>query len=1062
MPRSNGADDDSLRAGLSRRDFLELSALLGGAALLGCSSSHGATASPPADGGTTDAGATSEVPFGIWQQLQTAVRASPDHLAQVAAALVQKKDPTALFEFVRDQIQTCPPPTHAGMTTSMRWGPTATLRGGVGTPREKAELLAGLYQQAGLTASVVVGSSSSATDVTQAVFAPLAPRTFAPAIDDVTLAQLTQQMMQTSTARALAPIDADDSERQALLAVVKPLLPASASAALNGTPPVSSSLGVGTMPLVAVTVNGAVSYANPLLPNAVFGMSYVDSPAAAPVADPLPPVVVELLVSSTATPSVRMSVAKATYTADQVVGKQVSVGFVPSVASEDALAALQISDLNTFRAVIALRGPTLDDDTFVKNLVVGADVTLRGDVVTTAADGTVSLNGQPVVGQGASTDPANVAKVAKLAVTNVNAAAFPTIRVQVTATDAAGAIVTGLPAAAFGVKEQGVPVGFVETDSPMAKPLVALIVDVDGPLGNGDDPLALAKQITAQVVAAGGSVVVIYGGSASAPLTDPTAVVAALKDADDDDCWPDVAAAAATNAALVVFVSDFTGFAGVDPATYQTTAYAGPPVLAVGVPTDAGNLDVPAEVPALVAATGGMSLPGAGITDTLAAISAALTARSTLGAYTLTYTAPVAGPAMRTVTVATSDGKSTAMGTYTAPAISAAAIAQGLAGIHLAVTVGTSTVTRTLAGYAGTEPPSATEAITPANLEEVRGAVFGGTILSFEGAAPTLSAQLDDLLTSKLAARPLWDAVKSGDVTAIRAARGVTRYYVPPELALLQAPIPGDTTSLTYQSALRVVACTEHVQLGMGRVRKLDVLSFDGWLTFAADAPTSFALTLQRSARAAVVEAHALGGTAVTAASLLAGVKLQFFDAVNVFAGELATIPAAEQQTAADTLNEYKNDYKLIPAQGSLTAFWAVNASTGTLVGVLADGSGGASSPSACGDLSNASDALDALGLLGDLGPYSALGKAVAAVFAATAIILEGASDPNFTYDPDQLQKDIAGSLACNLASDAVTGALGDASAVANGLNKANTISGLTGGGSLSCPGGLGALGCGG
>jgi len=1068
--------------GLSRRDFLELSVLFGGA-LVGCSSSNSAphpVKHPPLDGGLdsgvaaeagVEAGAdagTVEVPFGIWEKLRDAVRASPDHLTQVAAGLVQKKDPTAIFEFVRDQIQTCPAANNT-IATGQRWGATATLRGGMGTPREKAELLASLYQQAGFTASVMTVFSSSATDVTSTVYTQQVSRTFAPTVDDATLAGWTQQMTVVPGAPLTTTIDPDDSERQAVISAVTALLPASASAILDGVPPVASSLGIGTMPIVAVTVNGKVQYANPLLPTAVFGTSYGENLAAAPAADPLLPVVVELFASSTANPTIRNSIAKASFTADQVVGQQVTVGFLPPVQDPDALAALRISDVHVFRAVVALRSPNTDDATFVKNLVVGSQVTLRGDIVTTATDGTVMLNGQPVIGSGASTDVSNMAKVAKLTVASVNAAAFPTIKVQVTATDSTGAVVTGLPAAAFGVTEQGTPVGFVESGSPMAALSVALIVDVDGPLGNGDDPLSLAKQITTQVAAAGGSVLVIYNGVASAPLTDPAAVLMAFSSVssalpDDDDCWPDVAAAAATNASLVLFISDFTGFVGADPAPYQTTAYSGPPVIAVGVPTDAGDLTIPPDVPALVAATGGQSLPGAGITDTLAALTAAIAARKKLGAYTLTYTAPVAGPATRTVKVSTADGKSSATGTYTVPAIPSASIPAGLAGIYLAVTVGTRTVKRTLAGYASANPPSSNETITQADLDDVHGAMFGGTVLSFEGAAPTLSAQLDDLLTSKLAARPLWEAVKSADVTAIRAARGVTRYYVPPELALLQCVAPAAAAStLTYQSSLRVIACTEHVQLGTGRVRKLDVLSFPGWLTFAADTKTSFSLTLARSARAAVVEAHALGAGAVTAASLLAGVKLQFLDAVNVFAAELSTIPAAEQQAASEILNEYADFYKFIPAQGSLTAFWAVHASTGMILGVLPDGSGGASSPSACSDLSDASNALDALGLLGDLGPYGALGKAVAAIFAATGIILEGISDPNFTYDPDQLQKDIAGALTCNMTQDAASGALGDVSAVASGASTANTVAGIETGHSLGCSAnGLESLGCGG
>jgi hypothetical protein len=1068
---------DSILRDVKRRDFLQLALALGGTAWA-CSTSSSTKGGPPlADAGldaSAEAGALDSVPFGIWQSLRDAVRGSPDHLLQVANKLTANGDPAAIFEFVRDQIVTCPPASHATEVTGIRWGARAALRCGMGTPREKAELLVLLYEQAGLTASVVTSSISTPDDETATIYGQNVQRSFAPTVDQPTLDKWNAQISVAGPPMAQAPIDPDDSQRQAIVQAISALLPASVRATLDGTPPTVESLLIYAIPLVAVQVNGETSYANPLLPTAVFGKPYTSdaAPAAAPAPTPALPVTVELFVSSTANPALRTSVAKATFSADQVVGRQVAVQFLPRVDDPDDLLALRIKDLHAFRPVIALRGPDVDDATFSKNLVVGSDVTLRGDIVATAADGTVTFNGKSVVGTGAATDPSKQSKVATLKVVSVNASGFPSVSVQVSAVDANGKTVTGLPASAFAVAEGGVPVGFVETSSPMQTPSVALIVDVDYPLKNGDLALDLARQLTAQVVAAGGDVTTIYAGLTSGPFTDPAAVVTALGDADDDDCWPDIAAAAGTGAVLTVFVSDLNGFTGVDGTPYQSTVYAGPPIIVVGVPDAGGTVTVPPEATAMVAATGGQSLPGAGIADTLTAVKAFFDARTKAGTYTLTYTAPVTGPAKRTVTVTTANGKQSATGRYTVPVATAGAIPAGLCGVYLDVTVDTRTVTRTLAGYRGGAAPAIDEPLTQADLDEVNGAMFGATILSFEGAAPTLSAWLDDLLTTKLAVQPLWDAANSGDVTAIRAARGATRNYLPPELAVLQCPLPaGEIGSdagasapalLTYQSGLRVVACTEHVQIGKGRIRKLDVLNFPGWLTFSTDAKASFAATVARSARAAVVENHVFGGAAQSAAAILAGQKLQFIDAVGVFGGELTTIPENEQRAAAEILNQYKDFYKLIPAKGSLTAFWAISADTGTVMAVLSDASGGASSPAACDDLSDASSALDALGLLGDLGPYGALGKAVASVFVATAIILDGASDPNFTYDPNALQQGIASSLACNATSDGITGALGDASGAFDAANKANTVSGIAGGASLGCGGGLDALGCGG
>src|SRR5690349_855975 len=82
--------------------------------------------------------------FEAWREAREALQASPDHLPARANALIEAGDPEAIFEFVRDHIATYP--SSAGgfqnAPDAIRWGVRGTLRGGAGSPREKAELLA--------------------------------------------------------------------------------------------------------------------------------------------------------------------------------------------------------------------------------------------------------------------------------------------------------------------------------------------------------------------------------------------------------------------------------------------------------------------------------------------------------------------------------------------------------------------------------------------------------------------------------------------------------------------------------------------------------------------------------------------------------------------------------------------------------------------------------------------------------------------------------------------------------------------------------------------------------
>ncbi|MFO0668989.1 MAG: hypothetical protein U0235_05065 [Polyangiaceae bacterium] len=63
---------------------------------------------------------------------------------------------------MRDAIATAPPPDSISTATGVRWRPRATLRGGIGTPRERAEVLALLLVRAGFTAKVVAGDPDGA------------------------------------------------------------------------------------------------------------------------------------------------------------------------------------------------------------------------------------------------------------------------------------------------------------------------------------------------------------------------------------------------------------------------------------------------------------------------------------------------------------------------------------------------------------------------------------------------------------------------------------------------------------------------------------------------------------------------------------------------------------------------------------------------------------------------------------------------------------------------------------------------------------------------------------
>jgi hypothetical protein len=1014
----------------------------------------------------SDPGVSSDTaPFGIWQRLRTAVRASPDHLSATADRLVAAKDPGAIFEFVRDQIVAYP--SYGSAVSEVRWGVRGTLRGGAGTAREKAELLVALYQRAGFDAKVVVGyvvDTDPDHPPAERAFLRMISREFAPSVDEATLATWKTKMSKVGTVVAQATVDPDDSERSALVASLSALLPPDLAQqiATFGANKTVGGAGLYEIPLVAVTVDEQTRYANPLFAEASFGDSMTnETPADAPAAAPAPDVVVELFVSTTGAPTKRISVAKGTYSADTLAGRQIMVQFAPAT-DVATLSHLRISDIHSFKPVISVRGQDVDPDADPSFVVVGPQVTVRGDIIETAADGSVSVNGRQLFAA-ADVNPDAVKQVAQVSV-EVRPGGFPYVNLVVSALDSAGNAVSGLPASAFALLEGGAAMGFLESATPSDTLRVFLTFDLDDPLGSGEDSQDFARQLTSAVLAAYPSAVIVTGLDGTyVERTDPDAVAAAVLGADSDDTWSDLAIAAAAAPTLVVVVSDFWQFADpTDPSStkraYVAIVAGGPPVVAISI-APVGSPTAP-EVGKLAALTSGVLVPSGGIADSIKAALDLLAKQKAGSTYTLKYKAPIDGPKKRDVQLTIN--QVTGAGSYTAPVTRAEANA--LAGIYLSVSVGDDNVTRVLGGYRGQNPPDSGVPVDQSVLDDVTNALFAVNLLSFEAAAPTLSQYLDDLLSSKLAIQPLWEAVAANDSKKIQASIAGLRTYVPQQLSELQCPLtPATAISSTYENRLRVVLYSHRPQFGVGDQKRVDVLPLGdtsgGWQTIAADAVVCFQDNLARTARAAVVEGHTFP---VSTLSNLAGKPLALFDPDTV--SWSAEVLAA----ASPLLDQYSGWFRFVPDGPKFVGFWAVSKQTGMLLGVLPDGSGGASQSSPCKQLSATGDAFTVLGLLADvagmggLGPLFFLGQQVAAIALLSAAILDDQDGGGSSGDPNAAINGLAASAACEAAKLAVTSgasAFGKLGGAIEALDKANSIGSL-GGASLNCPNALSGVGC--
>ena len=898
---------------LSRRQFLQAAAAAGFLGLPGCR--RAPTAAPVVIGS----------PFDAMRLIRASVRRSPDHFAVVARSLVARKDVEALHLFVRDQIRTLPDDEtgFAAPVRTMRWGTRAALRYGAGTPREKAELLAALYREAGLDAVVVAGRVALANSDPLALLRGRGRAAFAPTFAPGEEAALAAALNGPAPAPPVVPLDPGDRGAAALAAQLAAL----AGDAL-GTGAFAASRRSIELPLVRVLTPAGERLANPNVPGAAFNApQLIGQPSAAAAPSPTPPVRIAILMTRASAPEELVELVSAEWAADELAGRQVIVGFAPLVPA-DRLLTMRINEVRAVVPMLALRGADLPAAAVARHTRTGRAITLGGDVIDIGSDGAVRINDELVAD--AEGDAALVARVASLEV-QARSVTFPSVSLTVTARDVAGAVVDGLPASTLFVQD-GAPVVASLTRNRRA-PRVLLLLD-----GSRSLPAAfrdrgaveLARTVAERLLADDPTLrlrVRAVGESPAAEpwLADATDVEASarrhLPKSFESGLWQTMSQArTAADPTVVVLVTD--GKATDQPrADYMARIVAGPPAVVIGV----GSPDMKM-LTALAKAAGGETATASNPEAAVRAIQRLVAAR-TAAAHRLSYTAPADATGERTVRVELAGRGISATTTYTVPAKAERVLPDALAGLYLSVQLGRDRCLRPLVEGAA---------------DEVEAALFGTALLTFEGEAPTPSAWIDDVLTGMLAQEPLLRAIAARDRKAVVAELAKAPYGVLPEVFSFFPELQraGDNETVTFAQGLSAVLTTSRRRPNRPGVRRVDVLPMLRVATVGAEARARTQRTLERTARLALVEQARY---TTSTGSLLAGKALAVVPAGRKVGTVLDGADAEGLATLARVADDpvWRTRVRFVAQDASTAAFWAVTPRNGTLVGVLPDGSGG-------------------------------------------------------------------------------------------------------------------------
>jgi hypothetical protein len=594
--------------------------------------------------------------------------------------------------------------------------------------------------------------------------------------------------------------------------------------------------------------------------------------------------------------------------------------------------------------------------------VAGDMFSLGGDHYQETAGGGFSVNGEEL--GAVDTDPATLAKVATVNI-RPNGNAFRRVSVTVSALDAQGKGVPRLGADAFELKEDDQPLSFSLTRNEAPPPRVVLLYDTStsmpaqflgaGAVDLGNQIVAplYAKYPAAQVRVAS----VNFGanwlaGGWSTNLADAQAQVAGLATAPGaSEIWHTLYDAEKEKPTVILLVTDGGATDTPEPQYVQAIA-AGVPVLSIAAGTvTQATLDQISEL------SGGKSVPVTQVSQATAAALDEIDERA-IEDYVLSYEAPKGTATTRNVSV-TLNAK-TGSGSYEVPATPV--VPKALSGLYLTISLPNRAHTAAIAGF-NLGYSTAFPTITQAMLDDTRALLLGRISIQVEAASPSYSVVLDDWISEKLALRPLVEAIETKDNAQIAEALGQGFSRMPAKLALSQPPLRDarTTESLTFETGPRIAAMIQKFSPAGPVSRQLDLFPLSRWATASDDARLSWEKTLRATAGLAIMEAETFAGPSTI--EELQGKSLSVVDPGG--ANEQPGLTPEEQLAWGGLESEFSQEYKLVVPEKP-GAFWAVDELTGSVIGMLGNGTG-SGAEDICNDFDLQNDIAQMASLLGSM-----------------------------------------------------------------------------------------------
>lgn len=855
-------------------------------------------------------------PYSVWEEILYAIVNSTSHLPGKMKHLIKEGDPEKMLHFVRDDFMLLPESNRkVGDLNISKWGMRYVLRSGFATAREKAELLNHMFQESNMSSKVILERTDFEEEKVRSLFLRPSPRDFSLDVPDEILERW---------ASALGYGSLDDIENNEISGIEDEAqaLGEEIWDQLNISPEYRYFNSFNykwdnyNTPAVQFEHEGATKYAHLFDASIPFGSlkgDVQDIRDAKPLKENKERIAISITYRNSIEPNVEKELISGNWLANEIVGRQLNLEFLTNLTLEE-MAVTPVGNVDTFTPAISFQAIDETEEYMADRSLVGHPITLSGQQIQLASDkGNVKIDDVEIVQEDTEELRSSVKDLAVTAKT----VGYPKVKLSVTPTDEHGNMVEGLSALGFAIKEDGKPVRAI-MQSNKQTPRILLMVDGSGSMPDshsGENMKKFVSKLRGRIAAQYPAASITYWETNS-------------------ELYKWLLKASRTTTDLIVFATD--GHVWDDYDEKNKSIYEnGAPAVILDVNSSKDEKQR-MTFKKLADITGGTHVPVENEKKTLEAIVEFLNTLP-ISPYTFTYSNIGEGED-REVEV-TFDKRISRKASYTLPTHESKQLGPSIIGLYLKYEDRDHTVNRVLAGW----DPELEKDKEPAKemVDEVNEFMFGGAQLFFEGAGPTFSNTLADILRVRLSTRELGEALLKKDFQKAKTAFEQGFLKLAPDSTFLMAPLPNTNAEdhITIPNGIRVAIQSGNPGfLSDKTVIKFDYLPTADYFSLSSSPSKSFRETLKGTAILAIREKYAYNTSTVSeledkiTINLEAAKENNWFDQLSRESGEYLYWRKRVG---------YGSKFKVFDKNASTRAFFSIDDKTGHLHALLPDGTGG-------------------------------------------------------------------------------------------------------------------------